>query len=79
MIGSDWKYILVRRLGLFLEASHYRDMKGVVSEPSDEPPATQDERSLGIVTIEVGLAPLKPAEFVVIKIQQQAAGDLTLR
>ncbi len=36
---------------------------------------TQADRNLGIVNIEVGFAPLKPAEFVVIKIQQ-IAGDL---
>jgi phage tail sheath protein FI len=36
---------------------------------------TQNDRNLGIVNIEVGFAPLKPAEFVVIKIQQ-IAGDL---
>jgi uncharacterized protein len=33
------------------------------------PPA---DRELGIVTVEVGFAPLKPAEFVVIRIQQIA-------
>ena len=37
---------------------------------------TQNDRNLGIVNIEVGFAPLKPAEFVIIKIQQ-IAGDLT--
>jgi phage tail sheath protein FI len=31
---------------------------------------TAQDRELGIVNIEVGFAPLKPAEFVVIKIQQ---------
>lgn len=36
---------------------------------------TQNDRNLGIVNIEVGFAPLKPAEFVVIKIQQ-IAGEL---
>jgi phage tail sheath protein FI len=33
---------------------------------------TQSDRNLGIVNIFVGFAPLKPAEFVVIKIQQIA-------
>ncbi len=33
---------------------------------------TANDRNLGIVNIEVGFAPLKPAEFVVIKIQQVA-------
>lgn len=33
---------------------------------------TQDDINKGIVNIEVGFAPLKPAEFVIIKIQQMA-------
>ena len=33
---------------------------------------TQGDIALGIVNIEVGFAPLKPAEFVVIKISQRA-------
>ena len=41
----------------------------------DATTTTQDDRNKGIVNIEIGFAPLKPAEFVVIKIQQ-IAGDL---
>ena len=41
----------------------------------DAETTTQDDRNKGIVNIEVGFAPLKPAEFVVIKIQQ-IAGEL---
>lgn len=41
----------------------------------DKTTTTQDDRNKGIVNIEVGFAPLKPAEFVVIKIQQ-IAGEL---
>jgi phage tail sheath protein FI len=41
----------------------------------DAETTTQNDRNLGIVNIEVGFAPLKPAEFVVIKIQQMP-GDL---
>lgn len=112
-IGSEWKYIPVRRMALFLEESLFRGTKWVVFEPNDEPlwakirlnlnafmmglfrqgafqgstpneafyvkcdaeTTTQADRNLGIVNIEVGFAPLKPAEFVVIKIQQ-IAGDL---
>jgi phage tail sheath protein FI len=112
--GSEWKYIPIRRLALFLEESLYRGTKWVVFEPNDEPlwarvrlnlnafmfslfrqgafqgstpdkafyvkcdaeTTTQDDRNKGIVNIEVGFAPLKPAEFVVIRIQQ-IAGDLT--
>lgn len=112
--GSEWKYIPIRRLALFLEESLYRGTKWVVFEPNDEPlwakirlnlnafmmglfrqgafqgstpdkaffvkcdseTTTQNDRNLGIVNIEVGFAPLKPAEFVIIQIQQ-IAGDLT--
>lgn len=111
-IGSEWKYVPIRRLALFLEESLYRGTKWVVFEPNDEPlwaqirlnlnafmmglfrqgafqggtpdqafyvkcdgeTTTQADRNLGIVNIEVGFAPLKPAEFVVIKIQQIAGG-----
>jgi phage tail sheath protein FI len=111
--GSEWKYVPIRRLALFLEESLFRGTKWVVFEPNDEPlwakirmnigafltslfrqgafqgtapkeaffvkcdkeTTSQDDRNKGIVNIEVGFAPLKPAEFVVIKIQQ-IAGDL---
>ena len=108
--ASDWKYIPVRRLGLFLEESLYRGTKWAVFEPNNEPlwaqirlsvgdfmqnlfrqgafqgqtsqdayfvkcdkeTTTQNDINLGVVNILVGFAPLKPAEFVVIKIQQMA-------
>ncbi len=111
--NTDWKYIPIRRLALFLEVSLYRGTQWVVFEPNDEPlwakirlnlnafmmglfrqgafqgstpdkafyvkcdseTTTQNDRNLGIVNIQVGFAPLKPAEFVVIYIQQ-IAGDL---
>jgi phage tail sheath protein FI len=111
--GSEWKYIPVRRMALFLEESFYRGTQWVVFEPNDEPlwaqirlnigaflqglfrqgafqgrtpreayfvkcdseTTTQADINLGIVNIMVGFAPLKPAEFVVIKIQQ-IAGDI---
>ena len=38
----------------------------------DSESTTQNDINLGIVNIVVGYAPLKPAEFVVIKIQQMA-------
>jgi uncharacterized protein len=113
-LGSEYKYIPIRRLALFIEESLYRGTQWVVFEPNDEPlwakirlnvgafmnglfrqgafqgttasqafyvkcdseTTTQADRNLGIVNIEVGFAPLKPAEFVVIKIQQ-IAGDLS--
>ena len=107
---SDWRYIPVRRMALFLEESLYQGLKWVVFEPNDEPlwasirlnvgaflqslfrqgafqgktpreaylvkcdkdTTTQADINNGIVNIVVGFAPLKPAEFVVIKIQQLA-------
>jgi phage tail sheath protein FI len=109
-IGSQWKYIPVRRTALFIEESLFRALKWVVFEPNDEPlwseirlnvgafmqnlfrqgafqgqtpqdayfvkcdkeTTTQNDINLGIVNIVVGFAPLKPAEFVVIQIQQMA-------
>jgi hypothetical protein len=41
----------------------------------DSTTTTQTDINLGIVNIIVGFAPLKPAEFVVIKLQQ-IAGDI---
>ena len=38
----------------------------------DNETTTQNDINLGIVNIVVGFAPLKPAEFVVIQIQQMA-------
>jgi phage tail sheath protein FI len=111
--GSEWKYVPVRRMALFIEESLYRGTQWVVFEPNDEPlyaqirlnigafmqglfrqgafqgntpklayfvkcdreTTTQADINLGIVNILVGFAPLKPAEFVVIKIQQ-IAGDI---
>jgi phage tail sheath protein FI len=109
-VGSEWKYVPVRRTALFIEESLYRALKWVVFEPNDDPlwaqirlnvgafmqnlfrqgafqgktpqdayfvkcdkeTTTQNDINLGIVNIVVGFAPLKPAEFVVIQIQQIA-------
>jgi phage tail sheath protein FI len=109
-IGSEWKYIPVRRTALYIEESLFRGLKWVVFEPNDEPlwsqirlnvgsfmhdlfrqgafqgaspkdayfvkcdkeTTTQSDINRGIVNIVVGFAPLKPAEFVIIKLQQMA-------
>jgi len=109
-LASEWKYIPVRRLALFIEESLYRGTRFAVFEPNDallwtqlrlsvssfmndlfrqgafqgQAPleaylvqcdastTTQADIDLGIVNILVGFAPLKPAEFVVIRIQQLA-------
>lgn len=109
-IGSEWKYINVRRLADFIEQSLFQSLKFAVFEPNGEPlwsrirllvgsflaglfadgafqgstPAaaffvrcdasttTQTDVELGIVNILVGFAPVKPAEFVVLRMQQLA-------
>lgn len=109
-LASEWKYLPVRRLALFIEESLYRGTQWVVFEGNDEPlwsqirlnvgafmnnlfrqgafqgrtpreayfvkcdreTTTQNDINLGVVNIVVGFAPLKPAEFVFIKLQQLA-------
>lgn len=51
------------------------DPKAAFYVKCDKETTTQNDINLGIVNIEVGFAPLKPAEFVVIKIQQIAGQD----
>jgi phage tail sheath protein FI len=43
----------------------------------DKETTTQNDIDLGRVNIVVGFAPLKPAEFVIIRIQQIAGAILT--
>lgn len=108
--ASEYKYIPIRRLALYIEESLYRGLKWVVFEPNDEPlwaqirlnvgafmhdlfrqgafqgttprdayfvkcdreTTTQSDQNRGIVNIMVGFAPLKPAEFVILYLQQMA-------
>ena len=108
--GSEYKYIPIRRLALYIEESLYRGLKWTVFEPNDEPlwgqirlnagafmhglfrqgafqgqtkkdayfvkcdaeTTTQTDRNLGRVNVWIGFAPLKPAEFVVLYLQQIA-------
>lgn len=110
VLASQWKYLPVRRLALYIEESLLRGTQWVVFEPNDEPlwaqirlnigafmqnlfrqgafqgptprdsyfvkcdseTTTHNDIDLGVVNIIVGFAPLKPAEFVVIRIQQMA-------
>jgi phage tail sheath protein FI len=107
-VGSQWKYVPIRRLALFIESSLYAGTQWAVFEPNSEPLWGQvrlsigtfmqglflqgafagttpqqayfvkcdDENNtdattaLGILNVTVGFAPLYPAEFVVIQIQQ---------
>ena len=43
----------------------------------DKETTTQSDIDAGIVNVLVGFAPLKPAEFVVIKLQQMAGQTMT--
>jgi len=116
--GSDWKYVSVRRLALYIESSLFTGTQWAVFEPNnaqlwaqllssvgafmqtlfvqgafqgttpaqayfvkcDASNNPQSSIDRGIVNILVGFAPLKPAEFIVIQIQQlagQSGGDST--
>ncbi len=46
-LGSEWKYVPVRRLALFIEESLYRGTQWVVFEPNDEPLWAQVRLNLG--------------------------------
>lgn len=108
--GSNWTYVNVRRLALFIEQSIYRSTGWVVFEPNDRPlwkslrrdvsafltmlwrsgalagaraedaffvkcdeeTNPEDRINLGIVTTVIGIAPVKPAEFVIFEIGQMA-------
>lgn len=43
----------------------------------DRETTTQNDINLGVVNIVVGFAPLKPAEFVIIKLKQMAGQTQT--
>ncbi|WP_205744378.1 phage tail sheath C-terminal domain-containing protein [Dyella sp. M7H15-1] len=109
---SQWTYLSVRRLFIFVEQSLRNSLQWVVFEPNDQqlwaavtrdisaflttlwqqgalfgataqeaffvtcdasnnPPET---RQLGQLIIDIGLAPVYPAEFVIIRITQKTAG-----
>ncbi|CAB3890490.1 phage tail sheath family protein [Achromobacter anxifer] len=108
--ASEYKYVPVRRLALYLEDSLRRGTQWTAFEPNEEPlwaqirlnagnfmntlfrqgafqgstprdaylvkcdgeTTTQADIDRGVVNILVGFAPLRPAEFVVIRIQQRA-------
>jgi phage tail sheath protein FI len=102
----DWKYVNVRRLLIFIEASLNRGLQWVVFEPNAEPLWAQVRRSIsnfltqvwrsgalegtkveeaffvrcdrttmtqtdidnGRLICLIGVAPVKPAEFVIVRI-----------
>lgn len=108
--ASEWKYVPVRRLALFIEESLHQSTEWTVFEPNDETLWTTLRLSVGdfmhqifrqgafqgqsptdayfvrcdrsttspadiergIVNLMVGFAPLRPAEFVILRIQLPA-------
>jgi phage tail sheath protein FI len=112
-LSSDplWKYVNVRRLFIFLEASIYYSTQWVVFEPNDpklwarvkqtvtlflrtqwregalfgekeeeaftvavgRETMTEDDILNGRLIVEVGIAPVRPAEFVVFRIYQKTS------
>jgi phage tail sheath protein FI len=109
-LRTQWGYVPVRRMALFIEQTLKSNLTWVIFEPNDEPlwvairttiegfmlslfnqgafagskpseafqvkcdssTTTPDDVNNGIVNIVVAFAPLKPAEFVIIKIAQRA-------
>lgn len=107
-MGSEWKYVNVRRLMDYVEVSVEEGTRWVVSEPNDErlwakvqaqveafllnlwrqgamqgvsaskayyvrcdrTTMTQDDIDNGRLVMEIGIAAVKPAEFVVVRIGQ---------
>jgi phage tail sheath protein FI len=57
---------------LFRQGAFQGDRRSAYFVKCDKDTTTQNDIDKGIVNILVGFAPLKPAEFVVIKIQQLA-------
>lgn len=110
-LSSDplWKYVNVRRLFIFIEASLYNSMQWVVFEPNDQrlwarvkqtitlflrtqwregalfgakedeafsvavgwETMTEDDVLNGRLIVEIGIAPVRPAEFVVFRLFQK--------
>lgn len=112
-LASEWKYVAVRRLGLYIEESVIRGTRWAVFEPNDQrlwsqlrlqvdafmhglfregafqgpvprdayfvrcggDTMTQDDIEQGRLNIMIGFAPLKPAEFIIIRIQHLVGGS----
>ena len=112
-LSSDplWKYVNVRRLFIFLEASIYNSTRWVVFEPNDpklwarvkqtvtlflrsqwregalfgekeeeafsvavgRETMTEDDILNGRLIVEIGIAPVRPAEFVIFRIYQKTS------
>lgn len=113
--ASEWKYIPVHRLALFIEESISRGTRWATYEPNgqtlwdrirsetdnflyrlflrgafqgrtpqeayfvkcDAETVTQNDIDNGTVNIIIGFAPLRPSEFVVMRVSQKAGQDPT--
>jgi uncharacterized protein len=111
--NTAWKYVNVRRLFNFIEASLDQGLQWVVFEPNDarlwaqvrqtvtnfltrvwrdgalmgsvpeegffvkcdETTMTPDDLDIGKLVVVIGIAPVKPAEFVIIRIGQYPGGS----
>ena len=111
--SSEWRYVPVRRMAIYLRTSIYNGIQWAVFEPNDEPlwaslrtsigafmeiqfrngafagstskeayfvkvdseTTTEDDQAAGIVNVLVGFCPLRPAEFVVVKLSQKTQGE----
>jgi phage tail sheath protein FI len=67
-----WKYVNVRRLFIFIEQSIDRGTQWVVFEPyCDLTTMTQDDIDHGRLLCVIGVAAVRPAEFVIFRISQK--------
>jgi phage tail sheath protein FI len=114
-VASEFKYVPVRRLCMFIEDSIERGIQWAVFEPNDEPlwaalrltvgvfldglfragafagttsqqsffvrcdrsTMAQDDFDSGVVSIMIGIAPVRAAEFVVMEVRQRASRAAT--
>ena len=113
-LGSEWKYVNVRRFALFLESSIREGLTWVALEPNEEPlwtkvrqlveqflhgqwkhgalsgtkpdeaffvkcdqtTMTQQDVDNGRLVCLIGIAPIKPAEFIILRIVKETADHL---
>ncbi|SEK59316.1 hypothetical protein SAMN04515665_103126 [Blastococcus sp. DSM 46786] len=109
--NSEWRYINVRRMAIFLRRSIYNGIQWAVFESNgerlwatlretigafldaqfrngafagatsqdayfvkcDSDTTTPDDQVAGVVNVQVGFAPLRPAEFVIVTLSQKTA------
>ena len=113
-LGSEWKYLNVRRFALFLESSIREGLTWVALKPNEEPlwtkvrqvveqflheqwkhgallgikpdeaffvkcdqtTMTQQDLEQGRLVCLIGIAPIRPAEFIIVRIVKETANYL---